>query len=335
MIADKKRALGRGLESLIPSARSTAVAAAPAAAAAATLQPEHNGEAVRQIPVEEIERNPYQPRQRVEEAALEELAASIRVSGIMQPIVLRYILSARQASAGPAGNRTPNPQPDTKENTAAASESGATYQLIAGERRWLAARRAGLKTVPAIVRQYSNEQAMELAIVENLQREDLNPLEQALAFERLGREFGLTQEQIAHKTGKDRASIANYVRLLRLPVETQSAIKLGQLSMGHAKVLMSLESRDWILDMTKRVLDEALSVRQTEEAVSAMLHPPEKEAKAPKTVDPNVREAERRLEQVLGTRVRIKDRKGRGKLVIEYHTLDDFDRIMEALGAGK
>ncbi len=220
-------------------------------------------------------------------------------------------------------------------NGAVAENRAAQYQLIAGERRWLAAKKAGLKTVPAIVRQCSNEQAMELAIVENLQREDLNPLEQAMAFDRLGREFGLTQEQMAQKTGKDRTSISNYVRLLRLPVETQSAITLGQLSMGHAKVLMALESRDLIVDVTKRVLDQALSVRQTEEVVDQMLNPPEKEPKTPKAVDPNVREAERRLEQVLGTRVRIKDRKGRGRVVIEYHTLDDFDRIVEALGAGK
>jgi ParB family transcriptional regulator, chromosome partitioning protein len=341
MSADKKKALGRGLESLIPSARATATAVAPAPTPAAAPVLEERGEAVRQIPVEEIERNPYQPRQRVEESGLEELAASIRSSGIMQPIVLRYIVSGHAAAgpaaggsngAGIAGAGSAEQYPAAAE---AAGQARPKYQLIAGERRWLAAKKAGLATVPAIVRQCSNEQAMELAIIENLQREDLNPLEQAMAFDRLGREFGLTQEQMARKTGKDRTTISNYVRLLRLPVETQGAITLGQLSFGHAKVMMALEQWDLILDVTKRVLDEALSVRQTEEVVYQMLNPTEKEAKTPKPVDPNVREAERRLEQVLGTRVRIKDRKGRGKVMIEYHTLDDFDRILEALGAGK
>jgi ParB family chromosome partitioning protein len=364
MSADKKKALGRGLESLIPSARATAAAVAtaptPTAPVAAAVL-EEKGEAVRQIPVEEIERNPYQPRQRVEEAGLEDLTASIRESGIMQPIVVRYILSGNGnagqatgggngaagigvASTGPAGKEPGSIDSNGSDAvgaehaasvTAAAGQARPKYQLIAGERRWLAAKKAGLATVPAIVRQCSNEQAMELAIIENLQREDLNALEQAMAFDRLGREFGLTQEQMARKTGKDRTTISNYVRLLRLPVETQSAITLGQLSFGHAKVMMALEQWDLILDLTKRVLNEALSVRQTEELVYEMLNPPEKEAKAPKPVDPNVREAERRLEQVLGTRVRIKDRKGRGKVMIEYHTLDDFDRILEALGAGK
>jgi ParB family chromosome partitioning protein len=211
----------------------------------------------------------------------------------------------------------------------------ARYYLIAGERRWLAAKKAGLATVPAIVKQCSNEQAMEMTIIENLQREDLNPLEQAVAFDRLGREFGLTQEEIGQKTGKDRATIANYMRLLRLPVETQSAITLGQISFGHAKVMAALENWDLIIKVTKRVLDEGLSVRQTEDLVFETLNPAEKEVQEQKPQDPNVREAERRLEAALGTRVRIKDRKGRGKVVIEYNTLDDFDRIVEALGAAK
>lgn len=306
---DKKRVLGRGLESLIPAARATAVVVAPAPVVVAT-QAAESGEMVRQIAVEEIERNPYQTRQRVDEAALEELASSIRSSGIMQPIVIRYI---------PAGGES-------------AVSGVAKYQLIAGERRWLAAQKAGLKAVPAIIRKCSNEQAMELTIIENLQREDLNPLEQAMAFDRLGREFGLTQEQMAVKTGKDRATIANYVRLLRLPVETQSAITLGQVSLGHAKVMGALDSWEVIIQVTKRILNEGLSVRQTEEVVYELLQPSEKEEKTPKPVDPNVRSAERRLEEALGTRVRIKDRKGRGKVVIEYNSLDDFDRIVEALG---
>jgi ParB family chromosome partitioning protein len=330
MTIDKKKVLGRGLESLIPSARSTATATLPPPPA----PPEEAGESVRQIPVEEIERNPYQTRQRLDEAGLEELAASIRSSGVMQPIVLRPI--ATRPAVGQAdvsSGLTPGGLPPGGLAAGGVPAGAPRYHLIAGERRWLAAQKAGLKTVPAIVKQCSNEQAMELTIIENLQREDLNPLEQAMAFDRLAREFGLTQEQMAQKTGKDRATIANYMRLLRLPVETQAAITLGQISFGHAKVMAALESWDVILQVTKRVLDQNLSVRQTEEVVAEMLHPAERAEKAPRPADPNVREAERRLEQVLGTRVRIKDRKGRGKVVIEYHSLDDFDRIVEALGA--
>jgi len=303
MNTDKKKVLGRGLETLIPAARASA---APAAVAPAT----ESGEVIRQIPVDQIERNPYQTRHRVNEIALAELTASVRASGIMQPIVVRQI-------AG--DNSTGKPK----------------YHLIAGERRWLAAKKAGLATVPAIVRQCSNEQAMELTIIENLQREDLNPMEQALAFDRLAHEFGLTQEQIAQKTGKDRATIANYLRLLRLPMETRMAIQLGQISFGHAKVMLTLDTPEKLIRVTKKILEDALSVRQTEDLVFDINHPIENQQKPPRVIDPNVREAEKRLQQVLGARVRIKDRRGRGKVVIEYNSLDDFDRILEALGAGK
>ncbi len=176
---------------------------------------------------------------------------------------------------------------------------------------------------------------MELTIIENLQREDLNPMEQALAFDRLAHEFGLTQEQIAQKTGKDRATIANYLRLLRLPMETRMAIQLGQISFGHAKVMLTLDTPEKLIRVTKKILEDALSVRQTEDLVFDINHPIENQQKPPRVIDPNVREAEKRLQQVLGTRVRIKDRRGRGKVVIEYNSLDDFDRILEALGAGK
>jgi ParB family chromosome partitioning protein len=288
---DKRRALGKGLDSLLPAARAVAAVATVASAA--------SGESVREVPVELIEPNPYQTRRSLDERALEELAASIRAAGVLQPIVLRYTSSGR-------------------------------YQLIAGERRWLAAQRAGMATVPALVRQASNEQAMEMTIIENLQREDLNPMEQARAFERLGREFGLTQEQVAQRTGKERSSVANYLRLLKLPAEAQAAVEQGSLSFGHAKVLLALDSAESISIAAKRVLAESLSVRQTEELVERILHPIEKPRRE-REVDPNVREAERQLQRALGVKVTIRDRKGKGKIVMEYASLEDFDRIVEAL----
>ncbi len=257
------------------------------------------GEAVREIPLEEIERNPYQTRTRMDEAALAELAASIQSAGVVQPIVVRKI-------------------------------DGGRYQLIAGQRRWAAAQRAGKRTVPAIVRVVSAEQALEMTIIENLQREDLNPMEQARAYERLAKEFALTQEQMAQKTGKDRASVANYLRLLKLPFEVQVEIENGPLTLGHAKVLMSLESPELIAKVAKVVVEDALSVRQTEDVVRDILYPVEKKQQV-RYVDPNVREAEKELQRALGTKVTIRDRKGKGKIIIEYATLEDFDRVVDAL----
>ena len=302
---EKRKALGRGLEALLPGrgigqgGTPTPAAAGTTLAAATEAGQALPGEAVREIPVEEIERNPYQTRSRMDEAALAELAASIQSAGVVQPVVVRKI-------------------------------DGGRYQLIAGQRRWAAAQRAGKQTVPAIVRVVSAEQALEMTIIENLQREDLNPMEQARAYERLAREFGLTQEQMAQKTGKDRASVTNYLRLLKLPFEVQVEIENGPLTLGHAKVLMSLESPELIAKVAKVVVEDALSVRQTEDVVRDILYPVEKPEKV-RYVDPNVREAERELQRALGTKVTIKDRKGKGKIIIEYASLEDFDRVLNAL----
>src|SRR3954470_11468074 len=295
----KKKALGRGLDALLPSSRP----AAPIAAVAAEPAPQL-GDGTREIAVTEIDRNPYQTRLRVDEVALNELAASIRATGVVQPILVRPVMK----------------------------EGGGTrYQLIAGERRWLASQRAGKQTVPAVIKHVSNEQAMEMTIVENLQREDLNPMEQAKAFDRLSREFGLTQEQMAQRTGKDRASIANFLRLLKLPADVQVEIDGGNLTFGHAKVLMALEAPEAISKAAKHVIAQALSVRKTEELVYNLLHPVEKAKKAEKPQDPNVREAARALQQSLGVRVEIDDHKGKGKIVLKYGSLEDFDRIVEML----
>jgi ParB family chromosome partitioning protein len=296
---EKRKVLGRGLDTLLPSRQGSAPP---------SVSPVPHGESIHQLAVELIDRNPYQTRSNVDETALLELADSIKATGVLQPVVVRAV-------------------------------PGGRYQLIAGERRWMASRRAGKPTVPAIVRQVSDEQAMEMTVIENLQREDLNSIEQARAFDRLGREFGLTQEQISIRTGKERSSVANFLRLLRLPTPVQAYIEGGHLSFGHAKALLTLDTPDAMLKIANRILERALSVRQTEDAVAEWLHPADPEARkrlkelTERLVDPNVKEAERQLERALGVRVTIKDRKGRGKIVLEYNSLEDFDRVLDVLNA--
>jgi len=298
----KRRALGKGLESLLPRVQATIAAAAEAApqlpATEITGKPH-------EIPVGEIDRNPYQTRSRVDEQQLTELANSISATGVVQPIIVRPLPNGR-------------------------------FQLIAGERRWLASQKTGKDTIPAIIRQVSDEQAMEMTIVENLQRADLNPMEQARAFERLGREFKLTQEQIAQRTGKDRASVSNFLRLLRLPIEVQGKVESGDLSFGHARALLSLENPETILKAAQKVSALSMSVRQTESYIQGLLNP-EKKTKGEdrakeQPIDPNVREAQERLQRSLGLKVRIEDKNGRGRVIIEYSRLEDFDALLEALG---
>lgn len=292
--APKRRALGKGLESLLP--RVHAVAESTGAESGESGKP-------REILVGEIERSPFQTRTRFDEVQLAELADSIAATGVVQPIVVRPLPEGR-------------------------------FQLIAGERRWLASQRAGKETIPAIVRQVSDEQAMEMTIVENLQRTDLNPMEQARAFERLAREFQLTQEQMAKRTGKDRASVGNFLRLLKLPNEVQLQVEEGVLSFGHARALLPLEDPQGILDAAKKVTALSMSVRQTESYVQKILHPESKKPASEEKendIDPNVREVQESLQRALGLKVRIEDRKGRGRIIIEYAALQEFDRLLERL----
>jgi ParB family chromosome partitioning protein len=302
---DKRRALGKGLDSLLPRVNATAATPPPAPA-----EPVEAGGKPLEIPLGDIDRNPYQTRHVFDEKALAELAESISANGVVQPIVVRPLPNKR-------------------------------YQLIAGERRWLASQKVGKETIPAIVRQVSDEQAMEITIVENLQRTDLNSIEQARAFERLSREFGMTQEQMAHRTGKERATIGNYLRILKLPEHTQSMIADGSLSFSHAKALLALEHVEEVETAVKQILSLSLSVRQTEAYVNNLLFPGVAEGKArkaekaqKKALDPNVREAQEKLQRALGLRVRIEDNKGRGKVIIEYARLEDFDSLMDVLTAG-
>jgi ParB-like partition proteins len=294
----KRRALGKGLESLLP-ARPAVV---PQIAATAAV--ESNGKPL-EIPLDHIERNPFQTRTRFDDAKLAELASSIAATGVVQPILVRPL-------------DIPN-----------------RYQLIAGERRWLASRRVGKSTIPAIVRQVSDEQTLEITIVENLQRADLNPMEQARAFQRLSQQFHLTQEQMATRTGKERASVANFLRLLKLPETVQQKVESGELSFGHARALLSLDTAEAMASAAQKVIALSLSVRQTETYVQGLINPESKQKKADKAkpeVDPNVREAEDKLRRTLGLKVQIEDKKGKGKVIIEYSGLEDFDAILTALG---
>lgn len=293
----KRRALGKGLESLLPSRP------VPVAVPTLTAVAESTGRPL-DIPLDNIERNPYQTRSRFDEAQLTELAQSIAASGVVQPIVVRPLSEGK-------------------------------YQLITGERRWLASRRAGKSTIPAIVRQASDEQTLEMTIVENLQRADLNPMEQARAYQRLSHDFKMTQDQMAIRTGKERASVANFLRLLRLPQQVQHKVESGDLSFGHARTLLALDSPEAITAAAQKVMALNLSVRQTESYVQGLINPetkPKKDAKPVQPEDPNVREAEDRLRRKLGLKVQVEDKKGKGKVIIEYANLEDFDSILTALG---
>jgi ParB family chromosome partitioning protein len=292
----KRRALGKGLDSLLGARTQTPVA--PAA--------ETEGGKPREIPLDQIDRNPFQTRTHMDEGQLAELAASITANGVVQPILVRPLASGR-------------------------------FQLIAGERRWRASQLASKPTIPAILRQVSDEQAMEITIVENLQRADLNPMEQARAFERLSREFHMTQEQMAQRTGKDRATVANFLRLLKLPTGVQGRVELGELTFGHARALLAFEHAEEMEKAAQRAISLSLSVRQLESYVQGLLHPERKEKKEPKPelpMDPNVREAQDRLQRTLGLRVTIEDKNGRGRVIIEYARLEDFDTLLAQL-AGK
>jgi ParB family transcriptional regulator, chromosome partitioning protein len=294
----KRRALGKGLDSLLPRVPAPAPAAPPAAVAQ-----ENDSGKPREIPLEAIDPNPYQTRTLVHEEQLNELAASIAANGVIQPILVRPQANGR-------------------------------FQLIAGERRWRASKISGKLTIPAILRQVSDEQAMEITIIENLQRADLNPMEQARAFERLGREFHMTQEQISLRTGKDRPSIGNFLRLLKLPVIIQNSIESGELSFGHGKALLSLQHHSSMEQVAKRVIAGSLSVRQTEGLVQGVLAPEgKKEPKPEPPVDPNVKEVADQLQRALGLKVRIEDSRGRGKVIIEYSSLADFDGLLEKFSA--
>lgn len=259
-------------------------------------------DAIVEIELDQVRPNPEQPRREFDAARLEELAASIRQHGVVQPIIVR-----QQADG---------------------------YLLVAGERRYRAAQLAGLGRVPALVRELTEEQSMEIALIENLQREDLNPLEEAQAYRTLLERFRLTQEDLAQRLGRSRSQIANTLRLLLLPPELQEQLRAGRLSMGHAKVLLSLSDPDQQLQLAERVHNEALSVRALEEAVARGSTPRRavrRKAAGRAAGDSDLQAVEQHLREVLGTPVRITPGTPRGKIEIDFFGPDDLLRLIDLL----
>ena len=250
-----------------------------------------------EIEIDLLRPNKFQPRTHVDDERIEELSRSIRANGIIQPIV------ARKVDQG--------------------------YEIIAGERRWRAAQRAGLLKVPVVVRDIPEDRLLSVALIENIQREDLNPIEEAVAYRRLSDEFHLTQEQIADAVGKDRSSIANHVRLLRLPQEVRANVASNTLSMGHARALLALTDEAAQLRVARDVVSRSLSVRETEAIVKKAAAPTDK--KPTKTVDVHTRAAEEKLKLALGTRARIVRRGKGGKIEIDFTSEDELQRIYELL----
>ena len=297
-VIDKQRkVLGKGLSSLLPGRTGAAVAAPAPSAPPAAHAPEHPPS---HLPIQGIEPNPLQPRTVFQAERLEELAASIRFNGILQPLIVR--------------------------------RRGENYQIVAGERRWRAAQLAGLTEVPVVVQEIADPRLLEIALIENIQREDLNPMETALAYDRLAREMGLSQEEIGRRTGKDRTSIANTIRLLKLPQSVQLLLAEHRLSMGHARAILGLHSPDDQMQLAEKTAAQGLSVRQVEAIVQDMTSERQPKAKKEVKQDPNVKAAAEELERVLGTRVKIVEvTEQRGRIEIEYYSPAELDRLFQQI----
>ena len=269
----------------------------------ASAEPQNELEDRVEVDIKSIRPNPFQPRRVFDQEALDELARSIRQYGVLQPIIVRR---------SPEG-----------------------YDLVAGERRWRASQIAGLSQVPAIIRDYSDSEMTEIALIENLQRRDLNPMEEAAAFQRLMAEFGLTQEEVAHKIGRSRSMIANLVRLLNLHPDVQELVSRGTLSMGQARPLLGLEDAEQQLEAAQIIVDEDLNAREAEELVKRLAKPNNKKQR--KTLVDNreffVTEIEDKFKLALGTQVRIKPGKLKSKIEIDYYSTEDLERILECMTA--
>jgi ParB family chromosome partitioning protein len=285
--------LGRGLAALLGEA---------------AVQTPPQGAAVRQVPLDLLEPNPYQPRSSMDPGALEELAQSIRLRGILQPLLVR-----------------PHPATDGR------------FQIVAGERRWRAAQRAGLKELLVVVKDVTPKEAFELALVENVQRADLNPIEIAEAFDRLIREYSYTQQTLAERVGKDRATVTNALRLLKLPPRIRTMVIGRELSEGHARALLGAPTDKSMAEIAEKTVRGKLPVRRVEQLVRTAkakesgAPSPKKEEKSDRSA--SVRDLEARLQRRLGTRVEVRDRDGEGELVIGYASLDELDRVLELIGA--
>jgi len=285
-----KRGLGKGLGALLPG-----------------VGGKDQGVFIREINLDDIDPNPFQPRENFDDESLKELAVSIKMHGVLEPIILRA--------------------------------KGKRYEIIAGERRYKASKLAGLKTIPAVVKNYSDLKTMEIALVENLQREDLNPIEQARTFMKLIREFKLTQEELARRTGKSRSTITNIIRLLNLPPQVQDALLTGKITQGHARALLSLRDEKLQKRLTKKIIEEGLSVREIESIVKKKLT--EKEKGKPvrpsqmKGFVKNYKTLEKTLQDILITKVRITHNGKRGTIQIRFSTDEELKRILELLFSDK
>jgi ParB family transcriptional regulator, chromosome partitioning protein len=255
------------------------------------------GEELQEVDIDLIDPNPDQPRLRFNEDKLNELAQSIRANGLVQPLLLRRSANGR-------------------------------YQIVAGERRWRAAQRAGLRGVHAVVRNIPDSKLLELALIENIQREELNPIEEASAYQRLIHNLGLTQDEVAQQVGKDRSSIANYLRLLKLPEDVQRMLEDELISMGHARALLGLDTKDQIRRLANEVAEKKLSVRQTEQAVKRATSPQSPgERSTPSGNDANIRAAELKMKRFLGSQVRIHLGNNGGRIEIDFSSASELDRI--------
>jgi ParB family transcriptional regulator, chromosome partitioning protein len=291
----KKPTLGRGLADLLGTR--TVATEAPVAAA-------HAGEELAKLPLDVLQRGRYQPRIDMRTETLTELADSIKVQGVVQPIVVRPL---EQAANGESQR----------------------YEIIAGERRWRAAQMAGLREIPAVIRHIPDEAAIAVALIENIQRENLNPLEEARALSRLVSEFGLTHSQAADAVGRSRAGVSNLLRLLELPAEVCELVEKRSLEMGHARALLALTQRRQQSEVGQLVAKKALSVRETEALVRRLQNPPGAASSDGAARDPNVERLEQELAEKLGARVAIEHgRGGKGKLVVNYNSLDELDGIL-------
>lgn len=287
-----KKGLGRGLDALLGETKAEDVIA--------PKKTVKNGDYVESIKIVDIEPNPNQPRNNFDEESLEELAASIQEHGVITPIIVQ---------------KTDN----------------GFYRIIAGERRWRASKKAGLKKIPAIVKDYSEMEIQEVALIENLQRKDLNPVEEALGYKKLMDDFSLTQDEIAQKMGKSRSSVGNSLRLLSLSKEVLTLVRSGDISFGHAKVILSVESRKQQTEIAQRVVKEGLSVRATEEIIKEKPRKIKKEKKVDLNLQLAFKEIEKSISSSLGTNVKIASKGKKGIIQIEYYSSEELERIVDIL----
>ncbi len=284
-----RKALGRGLEALIPDRTGSSEEAA-------TI-PVAGGET--SIRLKDITTNPYQPRGRFDPEAMKEMVQSVREMGLVQPILVR-----------PQGDK---------------------YQIVAGERRFKAAKEVGLKYIPAVIREVDDREMLEIALIENLQREDLSAVDEAEAYRVLSEQFGMTQAEIAERVGKNRSTVANTMRLLRLPEKVRQSVSRGTLSMGHARALLGLDSLDHQVRLAQEIETRNLSVREVEKRVQNLVG---EKRTSTRPRNPEIVDLEERMQRWLGTRVRISERKGRGRVVVEFYSNEDLDRIIDLLRSG-